>query len=120
MTWAWAGLSFAVWIVLGLLARRRSADLRRWLATSSRRTRGMLGSVGLLAGLAVLIGGAALVASAGGIQNGALLPWAWLAMTILGAVFIACQVLGAAALFSLALDRETPSRTHASEPQEKS
>jgi hypothetical protein len=118
MTWAWAALSFAIWIALGWAASRRSADLRRWMASASRRQRALLGSVGLLVGLFVLVGGAALIASANGLQNGVLAPWAWIAMTILGAIFIAFQVLGAAALFSLALDRETPSQGGASKPQE--
>jgi hypothetical protein len=88
------------------------------MAAASRRKRALLGSVGLIGGLLILLAGAALVASANGIHDGVLAPWAWLVMTILGAIFIALQVLGAAALFSLALDRETPPQGRASKPQE--
>lgn len=120
MTWVWAGVSFALWVLIGwFVGRRSSSQLRIRLAEMTRTQRALLGSVGLLGGLAILIGGVALVAVNGGIRQGVLQPWAWLAVMILGGAFIAIQILGVGALLSLALDGETAAHPQASIPKEK-
>ena len=76
----------------------------------SRGVRMVLGSVGLLTGLALLAGGLYGVFALGGIQDGELKPWAWIAVAGVGTVFIHMQVLGAAAMITLVLDEETARR----------
>lgn len=67
----------------------------------------MLGSVGLVAGLVLLGIGLWLVAALGGLTADGLVPWAWLAVTVIGTGFVHLQVLGAAAMVSLVTEEET-------------
>ena len=79
----------------------------------------MLGSVGLLAGLALLAAGVYGVFRLGGLVDGSLRPWAWLVIAVVGTGFIHMQVLGAAAMVTLVLDGETARRKDTSIFQEK-
>lgn len=98
MFWAQALLCFAVWVGFGLLLFLRASQLRSWLMARSRNARMVIGVVGLIAGGFILTGGLYAVASYGGMQEGVLTPWAWLAVGVLGLPFVASQVVGAAAL----------------------
>ena len=94
--------------------RRSSEKMRATMHGKSRRARTLLGSVGLLAGLALLVGGLYAIYALGGVEDGLLKPWGWAAVTLVGAAFIHLQVLGAAAMITLVLDEETDRRIKAS------
>ena len=79
----------------------------------------MLGSVGLLAGLALLAAGIYVVFRLGGAVDGSLTPWAWAVVAVVGTGFIHMQVLGAAAMVTLVLDGETAQRKETSICKEK-
>ncbi len=101
MLWVQASVSFLFWLLPGLLLWKRSARLKKWFAELPRGTRVFLGSAGLLLGMFILVAGLFLVAENGGIQDGGLVPWAWLAVTVLGMAFVTIQALGAAAMLTL-------------------
>lgn len=107
MIWLQAGACFVLWMGYGLWLRRRSERLKGWMHASSRRTRTLLGSVGLLAGLAVLALGLYWVFQAGGLGEDGLKPWAWLVVALVGAAFVHLQVIGAAAMVSLVVEEVT-------------
>jgi hypothetical protein len=77
------------------------------MAAIGHRNRVLLGSVGLLAGLAVLAGGLFAVYRFGGITESGLEPWGWVAVALVGLVFVHLQVLGAAAMVSQVLSEVT-------------
>jgi hypothetical protein len=114
--WPQALLSFLVWLAYGVWMRRRSDALRARLAGMSRARRVFLGSAGLVLSAFGLLAGLVAVSAMGGLREGALTPWAWLAVTVLGLGFVHMQVLGAAAMISLVQDRET----HRPEPPSES
>ena len=78
-----------------------------------------MGSVGLLLGLAFLAVGLWLVSIGGGLTDNGLVPWAWLAVAVIGLGFIHLQVLGAAAMLSLVLEEETTRVQRSSVSMEK-
>lgn len=80
----------------------------------SRGRRVFLGSAGLLLGLVLLGFGLWAVASAGGLNDSGLVPWAWSVVALLGLGFIHLQVMGAAAMVSLVIDEETARKRHSS------
>ena len=114
MIWLQAGTCFLLWVAYGFWMRRSSEQMRRAMHGKSRRARTMLGSAGLIAGLALLAGGLYGVYALGGIQGGELTPWGWIAVAVVGTVFIHMQVLGAAAMITLVLDEETARRNKTS------
>jgi hypothetical protein len=107
MIWLQAGACFVLWVCYGLWLRGSSDSLRARMHGLSRRTRTLLGSIGLLAGLAVLLGGLSVVFRFDGLGQTGLRPWAWAAVAAFGTVFVHMQVLGAAAMVSLLLDEVT-------------
>ncbi len=119
MIWLQAGACFVLWVCYGLWLRRSSASLKARMHGSSRRTRTLLGSVGLLVGLAVLAAGLYAVSRFGGLDANGLKPWAWMAVLLVGTVFVHLQVLGAAAMVSLVLDEVTAKADRSSVNQEK-
>ena len=119
MIWMQAIACFFAWIAYGLWLRRSSERLRKRMGSSTRRTRTLLGSVGLLLGLALLGAGLWGVSAFGGLGPNGLEPWAWAAVTVIGAVFVHLQVLGAAAMVSLVLDEVTVKGRNSSAIPEK-
>jgi hypothetical protein len=119
MIWLQALACFVVWTAYGLWLRRSSENLRARMQSMGRGTRASLGSVGLLAGLAVLGAGLWAVSALGGLTAAGLTAWAWLAVTVVGIGFVHLQVLGAAALVTLVLDEETARTRRASVSLEK-
>jgi len=79
----------------------------------------MLGSAGLIAGLALLAAGVYGVFRLDGVVDGSLRPWAWAVVAAVGTGFIHMQVLGAAAMVTLMLEGETARRQEASIGKEK-
>lgn len=100
-------MSFLVWLLYGTLMRRRSDELRIRLRAAARKTKVLLGSVGLIGGAILLLGGLWQIAALGGIGPAGLTVWAWAAVTLLGLVFVHLQVLGAAAMITLIQESET-------------
>ncbi len=119
MIWLQAGACFVLWVCYGLWMRRSSDTLKARMQGSSRRVRALLGSVGLLAGLAVLAIGLYAVFQLGGLDKDGLKPWAWLAVIVIGTAFVHMQVLGAAAMVSLVLDEVTAGADRPSVNEEK-
>lgn len=119
MIWGQAAVSFLVWVGYGFWLRGRSELLRARIIGLGRPKRVLLGSIGLLASIAVLLGGLYLVVLVGGVQAGALTPWSWPLVTLLGLGFVHMQVLGATAMITLVQDEETARLALASESKEK-
>ncbi len=119
MIWLQAGACFVLWVGYGLWLRRSSESLKARMQGLSRRSRTLLGSAGLLAGLAVLALGLFAVFQLGGLDENGLKPWAWLAVAVVGTVFVHMQVLGAAAMVSLVLDEVTAGADRPSVIEEK-
>jgi hypothetical protein len=119
MIWWQAGACFVFWVAYGLWQRARSARLKSWMHGLSRTVRTLLGSVGLLTGLAVLAFGLYLVSRFDGLGPDGLRPWAWATVGALGLLFVHLQVLGAAAMVSLALEEVTARSARPSVNQEK-
>ncbi len=119
MIWLQAGACFVLWVGYGLWLRRSSESLKARMHGLSRRSRTLLGSVGLLAGLAVLALGLFAVIQFGGLGENGLRPWAWFAVAGVGTVFVHLQVLGAAAMVSLVLDEVTAGADRPSVIEEK-
>ena len=119
MIWLQASVCFVLWVGYGLWMRRSSEHLRLYMHGRSRLWRSMLGSVGLLAGLALLAAGVFAVFVLDGVVDGSLRPWAWAVVAVVGAGFIHMQVLGAAAMITLMLDGETARREDTSICKEK-
>lgn len=115
MLWVQASVSFLFWLLPGLLFWRRSSRLKQWLADLPRGVRVFLGSAGLLLGMCILIVGLLLVAQNNGLQEGALAPWAWLVITLLGMIFVTIQALGALSMITLMSRPETKIESKASE-----
>lgn len=118
MIWLQAGACFALWIGYGLWMRGSSDRLRERMRGLARAPRVVLGSAGLLLGLAVLVAGLSAVYALGGVSDGALSPLGWLSVAVIGLVFVHLQVLGAAAMVSLVLDEVTAARGGTSVSQE--
>jgi len=109
--------------------RSSGEQLRQKLTGMSRNKRAFLGSGGLILGLILLMGGMVLLAQMGGADEGGIKLWAWPVIFLLGLGFVHLQVIGAAALMTLAgnsLSRElstggseeTRQNSSASEPSE--
>lgn len=108
---AWVGGSICLilWVGYGWIMRSSSEKLRRRMASMPRSRKVFLGSGGLLLGLIFLMGGMMLLAAAGGADQGGIKPWAWPVILLLGLGFVHTQVIGAAALMTLAGSPERPS-----------
>ena len=115
MLWAQAGASFAVWVAFGVFQARRTQGMRGKLAQMSRRARVSLGPLLMLAGAVVLLGGVFLLGAFHGLQNGQLALWAWLAITILGLIFVQAQSLAALMIASVAIGDEPAGSAGASD-----
>lgn len=100
MFWAWALGSFAVWLGLGSMIWRNLPTLKAKLATFSRRARVLGGTALLFLSAALLLGGLYGLLSRAD-PNGALTTVQWLVILIVGAIFVVCQALAAAVLFSV-------------------
>jgi hypothetical protein len=114
MIWLQAGICFLLWVAYGVWLRRYSERIRLTMHGRSRTVRTLIGSVGLLGGLAILAFGLYAVYSLGGVQDGVLTMLGLLAVGLIGLVFVHVQVLGAAAMITLVLDEETSRSSKAS------
>jgi hypothetical protein len=119
MIWLQAGACFVLWVGYGFWLRRSADRLKAKMHGSTRRSRALLGSVGLIAGLLVLAAGLYLVYRFGGLGKDGLTGWGWAAVALVGLVFVHLQVLGAAAMVSLVLDEVTARAPGPSVIQEK-
>ncbi|MFZ4506626.1 MAG: hypothetical protein ACOYON_02890 [Fimbriimonas sp.] len=102
MIWTQGMLSFVFWIGYGVWRSRHSEALRLRLAALPNSKKLLGGVAYLLGGVIGLFAGLIAVQSAGGLTPTGMLPWAWLAVTIIGFGFVHCQTEGTAHLVSLA------------------
>lgn len=118
MIWSQAAVSFLVWLGYGLVLRKRSERLRVLMRHTPRKTRVLLGSVGILGSAVLLFAALYGLGSAGAISGGTLTLWAWPLVTLAGCLFVHMQVLGAAAMITLVQESETARVRAASDRQE--
>ena len=119
MIWLQAGACFVLWVAYGFWLRRSSDRLKARMHGSSRRARTLMGSVGLLAGLAILAVGLYLAYRFGGLTADGLTGWGWATVGAVGLGFVHLQVVGAAAMVSLVLEEVTAKAPGPSVKQEK-
>lgn len=119
MIWLQAGACFVLWVGYGFWMRRSADRLRARMHGMGRRARALLGSVGLLFGLALLAAGLYFVWALGGLGPDGLRPWAWVTVGLVGLAFVHLQLLGTAAMVTLVLDEVTARRREASLNQEQ-
>lgn len=108
MMWLQAAVSFAIWVGWGFWFRPRSQALRSRVALQPRSVVVALVSGGFLLSGAVLLGALYGIAALGGLQDGALAPWAWVCVTLVGWLFVAMQTVAATALTHLVLPPQGP------------
>lgn len=119
MIWAQGAVALVVWCIYGYMMSRRTARL---FARHTRTPRGFTiayGIIVMLAGLGALIAGGIAVVSLGGMRDGLLTPWGWLATIGVGIVFVHLQTLGAVSMLYAAAGRETQQPPETSESEEK-
>ncbi len=120
MIWAQGAVCFVVWVAYGLLLRRRAT---RWAAGLSGAPRGLLvflASGGLIVPAGLLLGALYLIGRSGGLQDGAMTPWAMVLVTLLGVAFVHCQTASALAMALLVSRPETGKRARPSQSSETS
>ena len=110
--------AFGLWIAYGLWMRSQQDRLRIKLQSSSRRHRVLLGSAGFIVSMIVLLGGLAAISALGGTTKEGLKAWAWVAVVVVGSIFIHLQVLGAGAMITLIQDGQPPADPRASDSAE--
>ncbi len=96
-----------LWILFGWLVSRRIGGPGGWLRRQSRSVLSLLGVFGFMGGLVVLVIGLRIASALGGVKNGILTMPAWLVISVVGSVFVACQVIGAMSMLSLSVQTET-------------
>lgn len=101
-SWIGGFICLLLWVGYGWLMRSSSEKLRQKLMRMPRSQKVFLGSGGMLLGLVFLMGGMVLLAALGGADEGGIKPWAWPVILLLGLAFVHMQVIGAAALMTLA------------------
>ena len=92
---------FALWIAYGLLQWRRGAELLHRMQSVSPKTRRVVGSL-LLFGSAGLLLGALFLMANNSESSTTLNVWQWIAVGLLGLLFVHAQTMAAAMLVSLA------------------
>jgi len=100
VVWAQACVSFVVWCLAGVWIARR-------MLKADQAPHPAVGAFALIGGALLLVAGLVGVGTAHGLVAGSLVPWAWLAVTLLGVAFVALQAWGALAIASRAFRRET-------------
>lgn len=98
-----AGISFVIWLALGIVLRRDSERLRVRLRRLSRSKLALLGSLGFFIGVAILYGGLLAASALGGLSSGGMTATGWLVVTVAGLAFVFAQVLSGGALVIAAL-----------------
>jgi len=97
-------VSFAIWILFGWMQSRRTARWRAVLGQIDRRLRTALGPLLMLAGAIALLGGGFVVFAIHGLTRDSLTLGGWIAVTLVGLVFVGCQMVAALLMFSLATE----------------
>ncbi|HVL38466.1 MAG TPA: hypothetical protein VM328_03650 [Fimbriimonadaceae bacterium] len=99
---AQVALMFALWLGYGLLQWRRSQTIQQAMMEICRKRRAVYGPLLLLAGVAAMAGGFAVVQAMGGLTREGLTIVAWLVLALSGLLFVHLQTIGAAMMASLA------------------
>ncbi len=120
MIWGQACLACVVWIGYGFFQRRRQDVIRARIFALSRTKRVLLGSLGFIVGALLLLGGLWLVSLWGGLTRDGLTLGGWLAVALLGLVFVHIQVMAAASMISLVQEAEQTAVKSEAEPPKAS
>lgn len=91
-----AGAAFVLWVAYGVFLWRRSTSIRERVGRGTRTGRALKAAGMLFGGAALLLAGMVAIDKAGGFGETAMAPWAWLAVTLLGGVFVHLQTLAGA------------------------
>ncbi|MBS1704734.1 MAG: hypothetical protein JST40_02585 [Armatimonadetes bacterium] len=118
--WAQGAVCFVIWLGYGLWLRRGADQMRTRLRGLARGKRVALGSVGLIGAMVVLLAGLVGIAQLNGLQQGTLVPWAWIAVALLGVIFVHMQVLAAGAMITLIQDEQSLGSVGSSKKEEVS
>lgn len=73
----------------------------------------------MIAATVVMFGGMWLVGTMGGLSDGKLTGWAWVAASLLGCIFVGGQALGAVWVLRSVVGSETGKNNEASKSQER-
>lgn len=112
MLWTQVGVSFAVWIAVGIWAGK-------WARSGRCQPDSVFaGSVLMVLGAVLMLGSMKLVSMGQAIVEHSLVSWAWVATTVAGSVFVGMQVVGCVWTFQRVFSTETAPAQNASENQE--
>lgn len=101
MVWVQGGIAFCLWIAYGAIQSRRSGAIRLQVGRLSRVRRAVTGGALFVASAMVLLGGLAVAMERGAFTENGMTPLGFLAVTVLGLVFVHSQTMGTAMLVSL-------------------
>jgi hypothetical protein len=104
MFWLQGLVSFAIWIVFGIVYSRRSRHIRAYLFAQSRGRRVAIGAISMIGGSALLFGTLVALHATGGFTSHGMTPLSWLLITGAGLVFVYSQTLAMAVLVTLVMD----------------
>jgi hypothetical protein len=107
VVWVQAGVCFVAWVAYGWWLRGKTDGWLARLSPWSPKSCACVGSLGLVAGGLMALVALSFVAWAGGIKEGALSLWAWVAVLATGFAFVWAQSVSAVCLVSSSLRRET-------------
>ncbi|QYK52967.1 MAG: hypothetical protein KF824_11990 [Fimbriimonadaceae bacterium] len=112
MIWAQGSGCLIIWLLAGYWAGKKAQTLN----LPSKPEAGILT---MIAATLVMFVGMWLVGSTGGLIAGKLTSWAWIAVLLLGCIFVGGQALGAVWVLRSVVARETSKNEEASESQER-
>jgi hypothetical protein len=100
MLWLQGLVCLAAWLALGVVLALQRDALFTWARRTPGRVRRILAPVPLLASAGILVIALNGIEGLGGLSEHGLSPGAWVAVGLIGAVFVSLQVLAAALAFA--------------------
>jgi len=104
MFWVQGLVSFAIWIVFGIVYSRRSRQIRAYLLSRTRPQRVALGAMSMIGGSALLFGTLVGLHAMGGFTIKGMTLVSWILITVAGLVFVYSQTLAMAVMVTLVSD----------------
>ena len=115
--WGQSFAALVVWLAYGWQQGKGQDALRARLNQRSRTQLVRNGSLGFIFSAVILLSGLWAIASAGGLTPNGLTVWGWVAVVLVGLVFVHFQVLAAASMITLVQQSETTTPVQPSDPQ---